>query len=118
MGCQSAFAELGANLSGANLSHANLIGANWPSANLSGADSGMPILEVPTLDRANLSGARADRAENLEREQLTEIRYYKEFPPHLPEGLTPPNDKEKNFIKKGDLDYNEAELEFLRRRRR
>ena len=54
------------------------------------------------------------KAENLKKEQLTEIRYYEGLPPQLPENLTPPDDKEKNFIKKGDRDYNEADLEFLR----
>ena len=109
-----------ANLSEVELMHANLSAAKLDNANLSEAELMHANLSGAQLMSANLSMTQLEMSKNLKRDQLNDIRYYLNYEPSLPEEMKDleeemrSNPKEHNIIQKGDLDYDEEELERLR----
>ena len=94
-------------LQDADLSHTSFLFANLSDTELKGAN-----LSGAILRGANLSLAQLQESENLTDDRLDHIRYYEDYPPILPFPLNLPK-KENNIIQKGEMDYNEEELERL-----
>ena len=87
-----------ANLTSVRLFRADLTNADLSHANLTDADLFHADLTNARLDYTDLTSAKMKFATGLTREQLATIRYKKEKPPELPEGIDLPK-KVHNIIK-------------------